>query len=109
MLFISLILDDCDGDIARYKNMVSSFGQRFDLLSDGAKDVALLAAVSLLAFNQFKNSWIIWVGSLAVGGTVLYCYSSVRLYGLKAREWQQPTTFSDASAKVCMALWHVRY
>jgi phosphatidylglycerophosphate synthase len=109
VLFVSLMLDDCDGDIARYKNMASDFGKRLDLLLDSAKDVVLLAAVSSLAFNQFKASWIIWAGSLALGGTLLYSYSSDLLYGLNVRKWDQTISFSRSSAKFCIALLQVRY
>jgi phosphatidylglycerophosphate synthase len=80
--FMGYILDICDGDIARYRNMKSEFGHWFEAVSDRAKDLALLAGITLLAFNQIQASWVIWVGSLALGGTILHAYASS--YGFKA-------------------------
>jgi len=80
--FIGYVLDFCDGDIARYRNMKSKFGHWFEAVSDRAKDVALLAAVTVLAVSQFRASWVIWAGCLAIGGTLLHSYTIT--YGFKA-------------------------
>jgi len=87
--FIGYILDLCDGDIARYRSMKSEFGHWFEAVSDRAKDLALLAAVTALAFSQVRASWVIWAGCLAVGGTLLHSYTIT--YGFKATKPFQPS------------------
>lgn len=80
--FAGYVLDLCDGEMARYRNMMTEFGHWFEAVSDRAKDLVLLAAVTLLAASQFRASWVIWAGSLAIGGTLLHSYTIT--YGFKA-------------------------
>lgn len=80
--FVAYVLDLCDGDIARYKKLQSRFGHWFEAVSDRAKDLVLLAAITFLAFSQFQASWVIWAGTLALGGTLLHAYAIS--YGFKA-------------------------
>ena len=82
--FVAYILDFCDGDIARYKQMKSEFGHWVEAISDRAKDMVLLAAVTYFEFGQLRAPWIIWVGSLALGGTIIHSYAIT--YGFKANK-----------------------
>jgi len=88
--FVAYLFDLCDGDIARYKKMKSRFGHWFEAVSDRAKDLVLLAAITYLAFSQSQAYWVIWAGTLALGGTLLHSY--VISYGFKA------TTKSESSS-----------
>jgi phosphatidylglycerophosphate synthase len=80
--FLSYILDFCDGDVARYKNMKSEFGHWFEAVADRIKDVALFTATTLLAFRETRADWTIVVGLLALGGTVVHSYGSS--YGFRS-------------------------
>jgi len=74
--FIAYVLDFCDGEIARYKNMQTEFGHWFDEVTDRIKDVALFSAVTLLAVRQSSSVLAILCGLLALGGTIVYAYAT---------------------------------
>ncbi len=86
--FVSFMLDICDGDIARYRKMTSEFGHWFDGVLDRAKDVVLLTAITTSTFWQTGTHWVLWVGLLALGGTLLHTYTIS--YGYKAAESTSP-------------------
>jgi len=73
--FLAYVLDFCDGEIARYRNMQTEFGHWLDVVSDRLKDVALFTAVTLLAVRESQSTIAVLTGLLALGGTMVYAYS----------------------------------
>ena len=73
--FLAYVLDFCDGEIARYRNMQTEFGHWLDVVSDRLKDVALFTAVTLLAVRESQSTITVLAGLLALGGTMVYTYS----------------------------------
>ena len=73
--FLAYVLDFCDGEIARYRDMKTEFGHWFDVVSDRMKDVALFTAVTLLAVRESQSTITVLAGLLALGGTMVYAYS----------------------------------
>jgi len=73
--FLAYVLDFCDGEIARYRNMQTEFGHWLDVVSDRLKDVALFTAVTLLAVRESQSTIAVLTGLLALGGTMVYTYS----------------------------------
>jgi len=86
--FVAFVLDFCDGEIARYKDMKSDYGHWLDSVTDRAKDLVLFTAITTQTFWQTRAPWVLWVGLLALGGTLLHAYAIS--YGYKATERSAP-------------------
>lgn len=80
--FLGYIIDFCDGDVARYKNMKSEFGHWYDAVTDRLKDVCLFTAMTVLAFNKSHSALVMVAGLLALGGTITHSYAVS--YGFRA-------------------------
>jgi phosphatidylglycerophosphate synthase len=85
--FLGYITDFCDGDIARYKNMKSEFGQWYDGVTDRFKDVCLFTAMTVLAFAESHSSLVVVAGLLALGGTITHSYAVS--YGFRANNHEK--------------------
>ncbi len=74
LLFVlSNLLDNCDGDIARWKNQTSVFGMRFDSFTDWAVNGVFFIGVGWSAWQA--SGEVLWMGLAALaaaGGTVNY-------------------------------------
>jgi phosphatidylglycerophosphate synthase len=80
--FVAYVLDFCDGDIARYRNMKSEFGDWFDAVTDRVKDTGLFAAVTMLVARGSLSTLVVVIGMVALGGTLVHSYAAT--YGFKA-------------------------
>ena len=73
LLIISYILDNCDGEIARRKNLASKLGHRFDSFSDWIVHAIFFLALGFVVSRSGEVSWWLWMGSAAaVGSTINY-------------------------------------
>ncbi len=86
--FVAFILDFCDGEIARFRNLKSEYGHWLDSVTDRAKDLVLFTAITTSTFWQTHAPWVLWAGLLALGGTLLHSYAIS--YGYKATEPSSP-------------------
>ena len=80
--FLGYIIDFCDGDVARYRNMKSEFGHWYDAVTDRLKDTGLFTAMTVLAFNSSHSALVMVAGLLALGGTITHSYAIS--YGFRA-------------------------
>jgi len=60
------ILDLVDGDIARHRNMQSSFGYWLDIFFDKLIDALLIISISYLVFQQTNEASLIFLGMVAM-------------------------------------------
>ena len=77
----SSVLDGVDGDLARLKNMTSSFGGFFDAILDRYSDFAILGGLTFWALQfeaRFDNMVIIAAGLAAIVGSFMISYSRAR-------------------------------
>jgi phosphatidylglycerophosphate synthase len=73
MFFICYVLDNCDGEVARFKNMSSYFGMRFDTFVDWIVHSFFFACLGWGATSATGQKWWFWVGiAAAVGGAINY-------------------------------------
>jgi len=71
LFFICYVFDNCDGEIARLKNMRSHFGMRFDTFVDWLVHAVFFVCVGWGASETTGQSWWLWLGvATAVGGSV---------------------------------------
>ena len=70
---VSYIFDNCDGEVARYKNLTSNFGEKFDTFVDWVVHTLLFAALGYGSAQEFGDSIWLWLGLTgSIGGTINY-------------------------------------
>jgi phosphatidylglycerophosphate synthase len=73
LFFIGYVLDNCDGEIARLKNLRSRFGMRFDTFVDWLVHAVFFVSVGWGASNTTGQEWWFWLGvATAIGGSINY-------------------------------------
>jgi phosphatidylglycerophosphate synthase len=55
ILVFSIVLDGCDGEVARVKFMQSELGRRLDFFSDNVVNAGAIAAIGIGAFRRFGD------------------------------------------------------
>ena len=73
LLIVSYIFDNCDGEIARKKNLTSKFGHRFDSFSDWLVHSCFFLALGSAWHTGTGDPWWLWFGwAAALGSTINY-------------------------------------
>ena len=67
---LSSILDCCDGEVARIKNLESSFGDFFDVFADNTVHVAIVVSIAWVAYLA-QGSLYLLLGLIAVIGILI--------------------------------------
>ena len=90
-------LDNCDGEIARYRNLTSEWGARFDDLVDWLVDTAFFAALGYGTWVATGQVVWFWLGfAAAAGATIDFIIDMMALRRDKADASQSPAVQSDA-------------
>jgi hypothetical protein len=72
VLFLSWVLDNCDGEIARVKHQGSTWGAWFDIYADFATNLAFVAGMAIGSYRS-QNHWAyLGAGALTVFGMTFY-------------------------------------
>jgi phosphatidylglycerophosphate synthase len=67
----AVVLDNCDGEVARAKNLKSAFGAWFDILADFVTDLALFSGLAMGLHRMHPQAPALLLGLLcAFGGTM---------------------------------------
>lgn len=66
------VLDNCDGEIARAKNLKSEFGGWLDVVVDMINDVALFAGITIGLLKNETPGPVLLFGVLAVTGSLIH-------------------------------------
>ena len=83
LFLICYVLDNCDGEIARLKNMQSRFGMRFDTFVDWLVHAVFFVCVGWGATQATGQEWWFWLGvATSVGGCINY---GIELYKNKTQ------------------------
>lgn len=73
LLILCYTLDNCDGEVARIKNMSSEWGAKFDDLADWLVDSAFFAALGIGTWSATGQVlWLICGLAAAAGATIDY-------------------------------------
>ena len=74
LFLICYVLDNCDGEIARIKDMRSIFGMRYDTFVDWIVHAVFFICLGVGATSATGQKFWLWAGLLAFfGGTINYC------------------------------------
>jgi hypothetical protein len=90
MLILCYTLDNCDGEIARIKNMSSEWGARFDDIADWLVDTSFFACLGVGTWSATGQAiWLVCGLAAAAGATVDLGSTSHISHG-KARSRRRP-------------------
>ena len=70
-LVLSYTLDNCDGEIARIKNMSSEFGAKFDDMADWIVDASFFIALGYGVSQVNEQIFWLWLGIIAASGAFM--------------------------------------
>lgn len=68
----AVVLDNCDGEIARAKKMGSAFGAWFDILADFVTDLSLFIGIALGALRSGAEGPVRLFAALCLSGALLH-------------------------------------
>ena len=71
LIVLSYTLDYCDGEIARCKNLVSPFGEKFDDIADSLVDSVFFIMLGIGTTISTGNKLWMWLGIAAGAGAVI--------------------------------------
>ena len=102
-MILCYVLDNCDGEIARLKNLSSSIGEKFDTFVDWVVHAAFFAALGFGVAGQNQNKIWLWLGLIGTAGaTINYAiglYIDLKrsaIVEIEAEsEFDLPETFTD--------------
>ena len=69
--FISTVFDQCDGEVARYKQMTSDFGKTFDIIVDSIVNATITIGITIAIYKTNGSGLSIMAGLLAMTGIVI--------------------------------------
>lgn len=73
LFFVSYVLDNCDGEVARARSQSSEFGRKYDTFVDWLINSAIFIALGINASQLFNQDLWFWVGVAGfAGGTINY-------------------------------------
>jgi phosphatidylglycerophosphate synthase len=70
---LACLFDNCDGEIARKKNLGSAFGAWFDIGADLIADVAVFTGIAFSMFGRGDDANVGLFLALCVSGAVMHC------------------------------------
>ena len=74
---LSSILDGCDGEVARLKNITSKYGGWFDQILDRYADLLLITGLTFHTYYLHQSLYVFLIGILAIGGSLILSYSAI--------------------------------
>jgi phosphatidylglycerophosphate synthase len=84
LLFLcATIIDGCDGEVARLRFQESSFGQKFDVITDNVVHVAIFVGLAWGLYHQNPAGHYFWLMAILLGGFA--CDSVVTYFFLVRR------------------------
>jgi len=74
---LSSILDGCDGEVARLKNITSKYGGWLDQILDRYADLLLITGLTFHTYYLHQSIVVFLIGILAIGGSLILSYSAI--------------------------------
>ncbi|MBE0530566.1 MAG: CDP-alcohol phosphatidyltransferase family protein [Rhodospirillales bacterium] len=71
LLILCYTLDNCDGEVARIKNMSSEWGARLDDIADWLVDTSFFACLGIGAWSATGEALWLWFGIAAAAGATV--------------------------------------
>lgn len=68
LYFLSTVLDQCDGEVARLKQMETEFGRKLDILVDAIVNAVIVVGITIAVYIMMGSVLVIIAGFLAMTG-----------------------------------------
>ncbi len=85
LLVASYVFDNCDGEVARVKNMSSDFGAKLDDMVDWIVDASFFAALGYGTVQVSGQQFWFWLGLAAAAGALIDYIVDLIYYARKSR------------------------
>ncbi len=66
--FLSTVFDQCDGEVARLKQMETEFGRKLDIIVDAIANAVIVIGITIAVYMKMDSVFIIIAGFLAMTG-----------------------------------------
>lgn len=86
LLVASYTFDNCDGEVARIKNMSSEFGAKLDDISDWMVDVSFFVALGYGTAQVSGQQFWFWLGLAAAAGALIDYIVDLRYEAKKSKD-----------------------
>lgn len=74
ILFVSQVLDSCDGEVARYHGIKSNFGRWYDESTDVIKGTFLFLGISIGVYQNMNSITPLLLGTMSIINIILFNY-----------------------------------
>jgi CDP-L-myo-inositol myo-inositolphosphotransferase len=68
LYFLSTVFDQCDGEVARLKQMETEFGRKLDILVDAIANAVIVVGITIAVYVKIGSVLVIIAGFLAMTG-----------------------------------------
>lgn len=68
LYFLSTVFDQCDGEVARLKQMETEFGRKLDIIADAIANAVIVVGVTITVYVKMGSVLVIIAGFLAITG-----------------------------------------
>lgn len=96
LFILAYILDNCDGEVARARQLSSRWGAVFDTATDALLHVSIFPAIGYGLMRMQGESLWLWLGIAAAGGAAINSTLAVARDLREATDAPTPTTDSPA-------------
>ena len=86
LMVASYTFDNCDGEVARIKNMSSEFGAKLDDMSDWMVDVSFFLALGYGTAQVYEQQFWLWLGLAAAAGALIDYIVDLRYEAKKSKD-----------------------
>lgn len=98
LMTTSYTFDNCDGEVARIKNMSSEFGAKFDDMADWMVDASFFAALGYGTSQVMEQPYWFWFGCAAAAGAFID-YVVDLIYHAKNEEKEDAKTREEQASE----------
>ncbi len=68
LYFLSTVFDQCDGEVARLKQMETEFGRKLDIIVDAIANAVIVIGITIAVYVKMGSVLVIIIGFLAITG-----------------------------------------
>ena len=68
LYFLSTVFDQCDGEVARLKQMETEFGRKLDIIVDAIANAVIVVGITIAVYVKMGSVLVIIAGFLAMTG-----------------------------------------
>jgi CDP-L-myo-inositol myo-inositolphosphotransferase len=71
LYFLSTVFDQCDGEVARLKQMETDFGRKLDIIVDAIVNAVIVVGITIAVYVKMGSVLVIITGFLAMTGILI--------------------------------------